>query len=199
MNERFKVLLDWKHAEYAVFSPQASLYKTIRGKELPQPLTKEAVALYYQPSLCGHAWLDNPFVNAVLMALDGRPQYVTWVGRETTGKEYDMAWGANKLEVSAFPVNPPESAGGFLMNHTKRQFLNFGNVRNAYLAVKKHPLLPNPFPLLCVNTNAEDCGYKGEHKDLVGIWTGDCLEYSEKIPFEVTNGQYKEFLPVFDV
>lgn len=171
MGQYYKAVLIDENGVMKTFDPRA--YKT---KDEPYGMGLK---------LMEHAWLPNPFVNAVLRDITHTPMRLGWVGDyakdATSSKEihalYDEAYSESRKDYSLAGVVPIQldhkHLDWFFVNKTKGLYLDI----RAYFqrSVESDGLYcAHPAPLLTAVGNGMGGGdYHGINTEEVGIWAFD--------------------------
>ena len=156
--------------------------------------------------LTEHSWFFNPTMNAVAKKMLKKPMYVAEVGDYADeddfnyNKEFVEKYGHIK-ETTVKNCNF-NLFGYFLINHTKKEFLNVTKYVMNYAKNSKETDADNliwiihPLPLLTAIGNGKGGGdYRGTNMEYVGIWACDLIEVSDEMP---NRCEYKEILPFFE-
>jgi len=132
--------------------------------------------------LMEHSYIGNNFVSTFEFGLSPEgPHYksrVVWAG-DYADKEPEQETNLHSQCTEYNMISPEEkttSKYGFIVNHTKKQFVDKSKVPYSD-GVKIHPL-----PLLTVEGNGRGGGdYKGD-SPLVGTWARDVISVEELVP-----------------
>ena len=140
--------------------------------------------------LMEHSWLGNDFVNAVYILIDKEPARVGWIGdySDDVGCDeeiYKTCWSDDAINAfvtvscNFFVENEKIVGKGFLINHSKKEFIDLKNY--AIAAIDDRKMIANPLPLLTAIGNGQGGG--DYHKtninyELVGHWFMDEIEYA---------------------
>lgn len=133
--------------------------------------------------LMEHSYLDNDFVCAVeaLIGPGGawEGDVVRWEGDyadgvlELEGKNRYQVATETYSEVHPIPL---EQSRRYVVNHTKKEFLDTEGQRAEEFSI-------HPFPLLICNGNGRGGGdYCGTCPTYVGAWCGDLVTTSDTVP-----------------
>jgi hypothetical protein len=135
--------------------------------------------------LMEHSYVGNNYVKAFETLITNKPQHVVWcgdyadkdIGTEEKGTNaYERL--TEKKEVKPFV---PKETGKFVVNHTKKQYVDKTKVP---LASKGWDAQIHPLPLLTCNSNGRgggDYGGKASAK-LVGTWARDLISIESEKP-----------------
>ena len=127
-----------------------------------------------------HSYVGNKFVSAFESLILNNPQRVVWAGdyadkcKGLKTNVYDRCTQKNEVEPTLFPTLAETR---FIINHTKRQFVDKQNL-------PKEKWQIHPLPLL----TSEGCGQGGgdyfsqNDVDLVGSWARDLISVSNVTP-----------------
>lgn len=134
--------------------------------------------------LTEHAYITNPFVNAVAKLIYQNPKRVAWVGdyanendpvfkvMHTTPKE---VWKAHAITLYAVRFSSKKRV---LVNHDKKLYIDMRNLYRMDDGCTFHPL-----PLMTAVGNGSGGGdYWGTDMDEIGSWAGDLLSIEDKPP-----------------
>lgn len=145
--------------------------------------------------LTEHSYLKNNFLETVMYLLSPDGMFyksrLVWAGdyadKEPSGKTlYTIA---NDQEGKCItPKQRVDDSYVFLVNHTKKQFVDLRKVEADSAGYRLHPLA-----LLTAEGNGRGGGdYRGQHEDRVGLWARDILSAETSVP-----EGYEEFVPDF--
>lgn len=159
--------------------------------------------------LTEHSWIGNDFMDGIMERIEEAPARVAWVGDYAdscigevdgfTKEIYDKLWsdGDGFLPELPFPALPCAHKDGYLVNHSKRIFLDL----TAYYtenAVDSYggKWCIHPLSLLTAIGNGQGGGdyFPSLGLDDVGSWALDIIEYTEDRP----DSLYKEVMYRFD-
>ena len=173
-------------------------YHTILGD--PENTFYEAFNLHVNGVFTGlklmeHSWWDNPFVNSICKRIFITPTRVAWVGdysgEEEVSKKYllhEICWGDNAV-LEDIKEDQLKLDGLFLINHTKKEYLDCSKYKKASTA--KDCWIIHPLPLLTAVGNGLGGGdYDGVNEGEVGRWCYDVLEISADLT------PYKEYAEI---
>jgi hypothetical protein len=132
--------------------------------------------------LMEHSYIGNNYVKAFETLITNKPQHVVWcgdyadkdIGTEEKGTNaYERL--TEKKEVKPFV---PKETGNFVVNHTKKQYVDKTKV-SSNDGWQIHPL-----PLLTCNSNGRGGGDFGgnDPKGLVGSWAKDLISIETEKP-----------------
>lgn len=164
-------------------------YKAYVKRENENPIVLRSWDYDNGAKLMEHSWLGNDFVNAVYILIDKEPARVGWVGdysNEVGCDEeiYETCWSEDAINTFVtvscnFFVENEEIVGkGFLINHSKKEFIDLKNY--AIAAIDSWKMVANPLPLLTAIGNGLGGGDYHEsdiNYELVGYWFMDEIEY----------------------
>lgn len=147
--------------------------------------------------LMGHSWCGNPFADTITKMIYNNPQRVAWVGNHSekiNTELHKIAW----LEKTSQTVeqDPLYIKGMYLVNHTKKQFLNCDEYLNRTRDLDSANI--HPLPLLTAVTDGTK--YTGDYigdvgREWIGAWAYDEIEVCE-IKKNVPHG-YIPIMPTF--
>lgn len=153
----------------------------------------------YGLKLMETSWFLNGFVNGVMNTLK-TPHLVAWVG------DYAVEEESGAFSYDGVEENISSKTNGFfkyLVNHTKRQFLDLTKYYNRCCNISKRVndecfMVPHPLPLLTAIGN--DRGGGDFHSgligyDMVGYWAKDLIQLVDYGKLKKLN--YNEFEVVF--
>ena len=172
--------------------------------------------------LTEHSYLGNNFVNAVLSKIDHQPMRVAWIGDysddpwdgdEPYQKKIDrekfmrIFKNQNTKRIHPEPLegfnNPEDYNGWYLINHTRRAYVDLGEFQKAngwkeewkdrYGVIHKEWWAFNPLPLLTACGNGRGGGDYHEScpdNDKVGLWAFDVIEFAKYKPVGFTKEEY---------
>jgi hypothetical protein len=137
--------------------------------------------------LMEHSYIGNTLVSAFEQLIQDNPQRVVWAGDyadECKGRKSNV-YHRCKDSLKANPnqlENATEYAYPFIINHSKKEFVNKHNVKEMSAewadGMKIHPL-----PLLtCEGNNRGGGDFRGDEKGIVGRWARDIIEVSVNEP-----------------
>jgi hypothetical protein len=147
--------------------------------------------------LMEHSYMKNEFVGAVEKFLSGNPQRIVWAGdyanpcKGGTTNVYSRC--EEDLEITPIKIPGQVVEAKYIVNHTKKQFIDKSKVPSYDKGWRIHPL-----PLLTCEGNGRGCGdFSGEDNyELVGKWARDIISVEEEAPkkyteviFPYVNGQ----------
>lgn len=165
--------------------------------------------------LMEHSWIGNDFVNAVYSEICKNPKKIAWLGDysndftdndgeayhegmtlEEFSKYYDAVWGEEvqhlgptDMVAGSDSILDMDTRGTYLVNHTKRVFLDMGLYTKR--ATTPDGWCVNPLPLLTACGNGRgggdfrDSGNSRGGRD-IGTWAFDKLEYTNEQPDSFT-------------
>lgn len=151
--------------------------------------------------LMEHSWMRNDFVNGIVEELHDNPQAVAWVGdyADAPGdfedvdryseEVYRKVWCDDGLPDSPFPARPDIRERGYLLNHTKWEYIDLEKYRElagfAPAWDKGGTWCIHPLPLLTAIGNDRGGGdYRSCYPNIenVGSWAMDTIEYRTEPP-----------------
>lgn len=133
--------------------------------------------------LMEHSYLGNDFVGAFESLLVGNPQHVVWAGDYADAcpklktKVYDRC--TDKTKISLNKISPQTVDAKFIVNHTKKQFIDKSKVPSYNGGWQIHPL-----PLMTCEGNGSGGGdfYEKDLKGLIGSWARDLISVENEVP-----------------
>lgn len=171
-----------------------------------KPVVFDSAGYAYTTSTTGsaklteHSWLRNEVCLKVCEFILNGPKLVYWVGdycREAAEKfskvkgnfpvqayklireEYKPASELPELENPKFTVE-----NGYLVNHTKKEYLNFKDYIKS--SIDSDGWCMHPLPLLTAMPEGNGLGggdyYSKIGMDFIGYWSGDLIEYTLQVP-----------------
>lgn len=148
---------------------------------------------YYPSPLMAHAWWNSDDVGYVVNSLYHTPSKVAWVGDFTDSEEtkeitdtddiYELAfWEDEKPEIKAIEESKLLLSGKFLVNHTKKVYLDCDAYQKR--SIDKNGRCIHPLPILtAIGSNELFHGdYQGINADVVGNWCWDTISVEDSIP-----------------
>ena len=166
-----------------------------------------------------HSWWKNDFVNAVAAQLVNRPGRVAWIGDyaelgDCMGVEDCFMKKAMKIIAGTHKVSkgqldmkdePPTLEGKFLINHTKKEFVDLSKYHT--LCTMDDGWCIHPLPLLTAVGNGRGGGdyHSNVGEEYVGKWAFDLIEI-DSLPPQLPNTckgaslmqpEYTEVSPLF--
>ena len=173
--------------------------------------------------LTEHSWIGNEFVNAVLHLITDNPMKVVWMGDYSKDVEdtfairaggiekfrecYHKAWVKTKdysesfikreffKGVDLYDILNMENASGYLINHTKRTFVDLKQYITANKFAWCNPedvWCIHPLPLLTACGNGLGSGdYSGINEDILGCWAFSLIEFSYLRPANYKRVRYR--------
>lgn len=168
--------------------------------------------------LMEHSWIGNPFVNRICKNILNNPARVAWVGDYADAEDVYVnkdesftaelitqlssdCWGGENEEAEIKESPSPalhrfRYRGRYLVNHTKKEILDFDSYLDQYTAEEKEYGIPHPLSLLTAIGNGKGGGdYRGDEvKDGVGSWANDLLEITDDYPTQGYNWVMFKFL-----
>lgn len=166
-----------------------------------------------------HSWWKNDFVNAVAARLIGAPSRVAWIGDyaepdDCMGVEdcfkqtaMEIIMKTHEVIVGQLDVTevPPTLEGKFLINHTKKEFVDLSKYHT--LCTDADGWCIHPLPLLTAVGNGRGGGdyYSKFGEEYVGKWAFDLIEI-DTLPPQLPNTckgaslmqpEYTEISPIF--
>lgn len=234
MGQYYKPYLKFDDGAEETYNSQNVIYMTKHGLPAGEdPCRLSETGAIWHPEgffdtfiglkLLEHSWFGNELVNGVLERIEGRQARLAWVGdyaddeTDFRGVEgytldvYEKVWArdgeSGGLPDRPFPSMPADHPDGYLVNHSKRQFIDLAAYRNEAKALRGGQWwCVHPLPLLTAIGNGRGGGdyYRwnyltgefGEalNSDMVGSWAMDLIEYSHVRPegeyLEVDYGRY---------
>ena len=129
-----------------------------------------------------HSWLKNDFVKSFESLLINNPQRVLWAGDYA---EHDKGYKSNVYDrcddaIQVKPVNQSKGQHRYIVNHTKKTYVDKRGLPKDNYGWSKHPL-----PILTCEGNGQGGGdfheanAKGNFK-LVGSWARDLISIESK-------------------
>lgn len=136
---------------------------------------------YTMAKLTEHSWWLNPFVCAICEKLYNHPMKVAWVGDYAEDFEFfDEVWNKN-VQTAGVSYSEFTLDGRYLVNHSKKEYLNCDNFRKECREDDDWCL--HPLPLLTAVGNGNGGGdYFGINKRKVGAWCMDEISVEDSIP-----------------
>lgn len=137
--------------------------------------------------LTEHSWWENTFVSTVTKMLYHEPMRIAWVGdyaddvgTELAKKLHRIAWG-DDVDGEGVEADEMLLDGKFILNHTKKLFLNCDMYKRDCTDEDGWTL--HPLPLLTAIGNGHGGGdYIGINEQNVGCWAFDEIEISDIVP-----------------
>jgi len=133
--------------------------------------------------LMEHSWMLNDFVGAVEKFLLGNPQHVVWAGDyadEDKGLKTNVYSRCKELtEVKPNEIPAQLVKAKYIVNHTKKEFINKSKVPSFDDGWRIHPL-----PLMTCEGNGRGGGdFRDVDKQgIVGTWARDLISVEVKKP-----------------
>jgi len=131
--------------------------------------------------LMEHSWMKNRFVGAVEKFLLGNPQRIVWAGdyaencKDRKTNVYDRC--KDKTEVNPSEIPPQVVKAKYIVNHTKKEFIDKSKVPNVN-GWRIHPL-----PLMTCDSNNSGGSFCGKDPNkLVGSWKKDIISVESRKP-----------------
>lgn len=132
--------------------------------------------------LMEHSWMKNRFVGAVEKFLLGNPQHIVWAGdyaAECKDRKTNI-YGRCKdgTEVSPYEIPPQVVKAKYIVNHTKKEFIDKSKIPNVN-GWRIHPL-----PLMtCEGCGQGGGGFFGKDKQrLIGSWARNLISVESRAP-----------------
>ena len=139
--------------------------------------------------LMEHSYLMNSFLDAIEILLGSRGIFyksrLVWAGdyADPEPSSENLYTLANNIEDKHFIPTPSEMKYRYIVNHTKKQYIDKMSLTN----------LIHPLPLLVSEGNGRGGGdYDGPNKHLCGTWARDVISMNDS----VVDG-FEEFRPDF--
>jgi len=164
---------------------------------------------YVMAKLLEHSWWQNPTCNAVAKLLYKSKGNLFWCGDYADDQAiHSYIWECDKEK--SLP-NPEDFTldGKFIVNHTKRQYVNCDRYKERSL--DNDGWCIHPLPLLTALGNGRGGGdyhYSYVNYDSVGCWAGDEISIEDSAPkddkeseegkWEVLGITFKENLNAYD-
>ena len=136
---------------------------------------------------------NNDDVGYVVNSLYHTPSKIAWVGDFTDSEEtkeitdtddiYELAfWEDEKPEIKAIEESKLLLSGKFLVNHTKKVYLDCDAYQKR--SIDKNGRCIHPLPILtAIGSNELLHGdYQGINADVVGNWCWDTISVEDSIP-----------------
>lgn len=193
MGQYYKAVLIDENGVMKTFDPEA--YKT----------DDEPYGMGFK--LMEHAWLPNPFVNAVLSYIVNKPMRLGWVGdyaKDATSSAeihtiFDKVYSGKRKNSSLDGITPiqldHEHLDWFFVNKTKGLYLDIRSY--FHRSVESNELFCiHPAPLLTAIGNGMGGGdYRGINMEEVGAWAYDEVYITQTPP---ERSQYTEEMYAFN-
>ena len=127
-----------------------------------------------------HSWWLNPFVNTVCSIIYKTPHKVAWVG--DYAKDFELYKETLSDDKIAVAENQTMLDGKYLVNHTKKEYINCDSYKSK--AINKEGWCIHPLPLLtCVGNGGAGGDYDSEiGVDKVGSWCWDFVSVEDVVP-----------------
>lgn len=224
MGQYYKPYLRFEDGSEETYCSQNAIYRTAHGIPAGQELDfrtgettyrfpEDYFEMFSGLKLMEHSWYGNDFVNGVVERIEGMPATVAWVGDYADEEEdfkgvegytpevYGLLWprheGDTSLPEGPFPAMPERHDDGFLIDHTKRLYIDL----EAYFKAAKAKngerwWCVHPLPLLTAIGNGRGGGdyhnwdflYSSKrqtrNEEMVGSWAMDVIEYAHERPGE---------------
>lgn len=199
MGQYFKAYIGYPDGTKNVYSPHNAVYMAKNElEEMPKDVLYGDIKDPYSFMGCmsglklmEHSWVKNDFMNGIMEVINESPAFLAWVGdyadddsdfnERYTKDTYLTVWGDDKKE-SPFYAMPSEYEEGFLVNHTKGEFLDIAkHIDNG----TENGWCVHPLSLLTAIGNNRGGGdyYDGQSDfDKVGTWAMDLIEYRRTKP-----------------
>ena len=142
--------------------------------------------------LMEHSYINNDFVEIAEYLLSPKGNWhkhsFVWAGdyadEELSGKNlYELA---KDIQLKNYPEG---SSGRYIINHTKKEYVDKDIVPEDQEGWKVHPL-----PLLTCEGNGRGGGDYRLWNDYIGYWSRDRISVEEKAPKD-----YEELIPNFEM
>jgi hypothetical protein len=132
--------------------------------------------------LMEHSYIGNNFVGTFENRLIGNPQRVAWAGDyadECKGMKSNLYMRCkDSLRVIPKEMTPSENEFPFVINHTKKQFVD----KRKSLPIPNWGAKIHPLPLLTCEGNGRGGGdFRGEN-EFVGAWARDLISVDVEAP-----------------
>ena len=140
--------------------------------------------------LMEHSYIDNDFVNIAEYMLspegDWYKHSFVWAGDYADEEESgnNLYSDAKEIKVDDYPE---ESSGKYIVNHTKREFVDKDIVPKDPEGWKVHPL-----PLLTCEGNGRGGGDYTRNNRYIGSWARNQISIEKQKPED-----FKEIIPLF--
>lgn len=167
----------------------------IKNKNTIVTYNRKVDGEYTLEKLMEHSWWYNPFVCSLTKLLyeNLTPCRVAWVGDYAysaddlnipdgidVAKLHEIAWGENS-KTQEIHKDELYLDGKYLVNHTKKIYLNCDDYRRRSMA--RDGWVIHPLPLLTSIGNGLGLGdYYGTDMDAVGSWGWDSISVEDDIP-----------------
>lgn len=149
---------------------------------------------YTAAKLMEHSWWKNPFVGTVCKMLLNNPTKIIWMGdyaddtekiKELSDEDlYSAVWG-DDVKKEGVMKNVLLLDGLFLVNHTKKEYINCDEYKKA--CIDEDGWYIHPLPLMTAIGNGLGGGdYYGINKDKVGYWDYDEISVEKAHPSNYT-------------
>jgi hypothetical protein len=144
---------------------------------------------YNGMKLMEHSYYGNRWVDTIATKLYKTKCNVAWIGDYSDNPDelfwehqeditYDFVWGKEKRRTR-LPYDAIGLKDKFLINHTKKLYINMGKYIKK--AEDKDGYVIHPLPLLTAVGNGKGGGdYWGIYEELVGTWAWDTLSIEDK-------------------
>lgn len=135
-----------------------------------------------------HAFIGNEMVQAIEFCLCPYGEYhkcrLVWAGDyadyEKNNPDNNLYSLAIDEDTNQIPESHDMSLFNYIVNHTKKQYINKNNL-------KKSDLIIHPLPLLVSEGNGKGWGdYYGYNSELCGIWARDVISVEQNISDDYT-------------
>lgn len=151
---------------------------------------------YMFAKLIEHAWWENEFVSTIANLIYKNPARIAWVGDYSENEKvalqhnlYELAWSKG-VEKQTIKKNELSLDNLYLVNHTKKLYLNCNQYRND--STDNQDWCLHPIPLLTAVGNGKGGGdYRGINKKYVGTWCYDLISVEDTPPADYKPVQYK--------
>lgn len=209
MGQYYQAYVKHENGTEKHFCPSTAIYMTRRGlskviDETPWGSIDDPdsyVSCRSGLKLTEHSWIGNNFMNGVMEEIENNPSQIAWIGDYADDDEdfkgkykksiYNKVWN-DKIKEMPFSKVPEQHKDGFIVNHSKKEYINLEKYIEKNIVEDWGAL--HPLSLMTAIGNGRGGGdYWGYNNNLIGTWALDMIEYSH----EVFKG-YTEILPVFD-
>ena len=166
---------------------------------------KECILLVLNPhaynegaKLTEHSYMNTNMMNVVeyLISKHGRfyKSRIVWAGDYANPEDSDEEEGhGNKESInlyrladfySSYEDSVDKSSGGYIVNHTKRLYVDKERQYNE----NNNIFVIHPLPLLISEGNGRGGGdYRGSNEHLCGTWARDVISIEQEIPDDYKN------------
>ena len=140
--------------------------------------------------LMEHSYIDNDFVNIAEYMLspegDWYKHSFVWAGDYADEEESgnNLYSDANEIKLKDYPE---ESSGRYIVNHTRKEFVDKDLVPKDEEGWSVHPL-----PLLTCEGNGRGGGDYSIYNEYIGAWARDKISIEEEVPED-----YGQLIPHF--